>query len=83
MHMTTSTGNDMVSHPPHYTSGPVHSACGLPIECIDVVEHMGFRVGNVVKYLWRAGKKGSALEDARKAQWYLTREIDALIVEEG
>ena len=69
---------DSVNHPPHYSGGPIHSTCGQPIECIDVVEHLGFRVGNVVKYLWRAGKKGSALEDARKAQWYLQREIDTL-----
>ena len=74
---------DGVNHPPHYNDGPVHSVCGQLIECIDVVERMGFRVGNVVKYLWRAGKKGSALQDAHKAQWYLTREIDVLAEKEN
>lgn len=49
---------DMVNHPPHY-KGPIHVACGQPIECIDVVRSMPFSVGNAVKYVWRAGKKVS------------------------
>jgi hypothetical protein len=60
---------DAVHHPKHYNSHP------SGIECIDVVEHYGFSVGNAIKYLWRAGLKGDALEDLRKAQWYITREI--------
>lgn len=66
---------DLVNHPPHYADGPMHSACGDPIECIDVTRHMGFNLGNVVKYIWRAGKKGQLLEDLRKARWYLDDEI--------
>jgi len=31
-----------------------------------------------VKYISRAGKKGSKLEDLRKAQWYLNYEIERL-----
>lgn len=58
-----------VNHPPHYTAHPAG------IECIDVVEHMSFNVGNAVKYLWRADHKGAALEDLRKAEWYIRREI--------
>lgn len=45
------------------------------VECVVVVEHMNFCVGNAVKYLWRAGEKGDALEDLRKAEWYVRREI--------
>lgn len=67
------TGNyDPVDHPRHYTSHPAG------IECIDVVEHMSFNAGNAVKYIWRAGLKGDALEDLRKARWYLDREITRL-----
>jgi hypothetical protein len=28
-----------------------------------------------VKYLWRAGLKGDAVEDLNKAKWYIEREI--------
>ena len=63
---------DPVNHPEHYTSHP------SGIECIDVVESMGFCVGNAIKYLWRAGMKGSAIVDLRKARWYIDREIARL-----
>lgn len=60
---------DSVDHPSHYTSHP------SGVECIQVVEHMSFLRGNAIKYLWRADSKGDALEDLRKARWYLDREI--------
>jgi hypothetical protein len=61
--------SDVVNHPPHYTAGR--------FEVIDVLEdwQLGFHLGNTVKYIARAGKKGDALEDLRKARWYLDREI--------
>jgi len=59
-----------VDHPKHYNDNP------SGVECIDVVEHMTFNVGNAVKYLWRAGLKGDRVEDLRKAAWYVNREID-------
>ena len=45
------------------------------VECIDVAEHYGFSIGNAIKYLWRAGLKGDAIEDLKKARWYIDREI--------
>lgn len=60
---------DEVNHPPHYTAHP------SGIECITVTEHMGFNLGNAVKYIWRADEKGNAIQDLEKAQWYLAREI--------
>lgn len=66
--------HDPVHSPSHYTSGSV--------ECIDAIEAAltpaeasGFRKGNAIKYIWRAGKKGDAVEDLKKAQWYLDREV--------
>lgn len=63
---------DPVNSPPHYTDGG--------IEAIDYIEAKlgpdGFRsycVGNALKYISRAGKKGSAKEDLSKAIWYLRR----------
>ena len=41
-----------------------------------VTEHMNFCLGNAVKYIWRADGKGDALEDLKKARWYLNREIE-------
>jgi hypothetical protein len=70
--------SDPVNHPSHYSSSYIHPKCGKPIECIDVVRHMGFDLGNVIKYLWRAGKKNSLLEDLKKARWYLDDWISAV-----
>jgi hypothetical protein len=68
--------HDPINHPSHYTSSPARCAeCGRQIECIDVAEHWNFCLGNCLKYLWRAGLKGDALEDLRKARFYLDREI--------
>ena len=60
---------DMVNHPPHYTAHP------SGVECVDIAEHYGFNIGNAIKYLWRAGLKGDAVEDLKKGRWYLDREI--------
>lgn len=66
---------DSVDHPKHYNSLGDGS-----IECIDVVEHMPFNLGNAVKYIWRAGLKSpNAVEDLRKARWYVDREIQRLL----
>jgi hypothetical protein len=43
-------------------------------------EYRGFLRGNVMKYLWRLGKKGPALGDAQKAQEYLGWLIEELEV---
>lgn len=62
--------HDSVNHPKHYTDHP------SGVECIQVTEHMNFCLGNAVKYIWRAGLKGdNAVEDLRKARWYLDREL--------
>lgn len=66
------TMHDMVEHPPHYTSHP------SGVECIEVTEHYNFCIGNAIKYLWRAGQKGSRIEDLKKARWYIDREIKRL-----
>lgn len=66
---------DMVNNPKHYTSHP------SKIECIEVVEHMSFNVGNAVKYLWRADDKGDPIENLRKAEWYVKREIEKRLKE--
>ena len=60
---------DLVNHPPHYTSHP------SGVECIEVVEHMGFNLGCAMKYIWRADEKGNAIQDLEKARWYVEREI--------
>jgi hypothetical protein len=62
---------DSVNNPAHYTAGG--------IETIDFIEakKLNYNLGNVIKYLTRADYKGNKLEDLRKAQWYLTREINS------
>lgn len=63
---------EAINHPRHYTASP------SGVECIDVAEHMNFCVGNALKYIWRAGLKGDAVTDLKKARWYLDREIARL-----
>lgn len=60
-----------VDHPDHY------GGKDNPFEAIKVIEawKLGFCLGNALKYISRAGKKGNALEDLRKARWYIDREI--------
>lgn len=62
--------NDPVNRPRHYTEHP------SGIECIQVTEHMGFNLGNAVKYIWRCDLKKDAIEDLKKAVWYVQREIE-------
>lgn len=64
---------DLINHPPHYKAGNV--------ETIDFIEakQLGFHLGNVVKYISRAGiKSHNPLEDLKKAQWYLNRYVAQL-----
>lgn len=63
---------DNVNHPPHYKSHP------SGVECIQITEHLNFCLGNAVKYIWRAGLKKDAVEDLKKAVWYINREIQRL-----
>jgi len=58
-------------NPSHYKSHP------SGIECIQVTEHMTFTLGNAIKYIWRADLKHNdgGIEDLKKAQWYIEREI--------
>lgn len=64
--------HDAVNHPQHYIAHP------SGVECITITEHMGFNLGNAIKYIWRAALKGNAVEDLKKAVWYIQREIDKL-----
>jgi len=61
--------NDNVNHPKHYTDHP------SGVECIQITEHMGFNLGNALKYIWRCDLKKDAIEDLKKARWYIDREI--------
>lgn len=62
-----------INHPPHYNKHP------SGIECIEIVRHMNFNLGNAVKYIWRAGLKSSSQEeDLKTAIWYLQDELQRL-----
>jgi hypothetical protein len=71
---------DDVNRPAHYTSDP------SGVECIQIVRHRNFNVGNAIKYLWRQGLKNSAsldplakqVQDLEKARWYIADEIARL-----
>lgn len=66
------TPSESVNHPAHYNAGG--------IECIDAIqaaltpeEFAGFCKGNALKYIWRAGKKGDAIQDFKKSSWYISK----------
>ena len=62
---------EQIVHPSHYNwlSG---------VECMDVVKHFTFTLGNVIKYIWRAGHKSSTtkMADLLKARYYLDIAIE-------
>ncbi len=62
----------------HDAINPKHYEHPSGIDCILITEHMNFCIGNAIKYLWRAGRKGEMLEDLKKARWYVDREIARL-----
>lgn len=64
---------NMIDHPSHYNRGK--------IEVIDFIEDQGlsFHLGNVIKYIARAGSKDDKLEDLKKARWYLDRYINEVM----
>ena len=62
--------DDPVSHPSHYTSHP------SGVECIDISKDMNFNLGNGLKYIWRADLKNDAVEDLKKAIWYIEKELE-------
>mgnify|MGYP004629327577 CR=1 FL=1 len=64
---------DPVDNPAHYCEGRTY----MPIDVIEDWE-LGFNLGNCVKYVARAGRKGDALEDVKKARFYLDREIGTM-----
>jgi len=65
--------SNIIDHPEHY------GGADNTYEAIKVIEAWGlnFCLGNVVKYVSRAGKKkdNNLLQDLKKAEWYLQREI--------
>jgi hypothetical protein len=67
--------SETVNHPAHYGGD-------VPHEVVKCLEAWGLEsdalLWNAVKYIARAGKKGNAVEDLEKAQWYLTRRINQL-----
>ena len=70
---------DLVNHPTHYTADP------SGIECLQIVRHRNFNIGNAIKYLWRAGLKDETkvIEDLEKAIFYIRDEINRLKGETG
>lgn len=66
---------EKINHPEHYK--------GNKYEAIDIIDdyQLGFNLGNAVKYILRAGKKGDAAEDLKKAKWYIEHEICKLMNE--
>lgn len=60
---------EMVQHPDHYNAGA--------IEVIDFIEawSLDFNEGNIVKYVTRHKHKSDALEDLKKARFYIDRLI--------
>ena len=65
---------EAIDHPSHY------GGADNPYEAIKVIaaHDLDFALGNAVKYILRAGKKGDAVEDLKKAIWYLNHKVEQL-----
>ncbi len=70
------TMSETVNHPQHYGGDTPYETIKVLKEWLTAEEFRGFLRGNTIKYLSRAGKKGHALEDLKKALWYLAKEIE-------
>tara|TARA_R110000765_G_scaffold341802_1_gene431912 strand:- start:131 stop:409 length:279 start_codon:yes stop_codon:yes gene_type:complete len=70
--------SDPVSNPPDPVSNPQHYTEGRGHQPLDVIEDWGldFHLGNVLKYISRAGRKDSMVQDLNKAMYYLSRRVD-------
>jgi hypothetical protein len=75
IHILLPSKTDPVN-PDHYKQGGV--------ECIDAIkaaltpeQYIGFLRGTQIKYLWRAGRKDPILQDLKKAEWYMKKEMEA------
>ncbi len=66
---------DRVDHPAHYVTDEGIECIDMIMACMGAEAYQGFLKGNVIKYIWREGLKGDALEDLEKAEWYLKRLI--------
>ena len=66
--------SDQINNPEHY--GGAENI----YEAIKVIEawDLDFCLGNVIKYIARAGKKGDAVQDLKKAKWYLDRKLEII-----
>ena len=70
--MSKQDSTSAVNRPSHYNQGDVECIDGLRSALGDD-EFAGFCRGNVIKYLWRAGKKSdSESQDLDKAMWYMS-----------
>ena len=75
----TMTNESRVKHPSHY-------AFPNGLEAIDIARHLNFNLGNVVKYVCRAGRKSEEgmtnkekqVEDLQKALFYLQDELQRI-----
>lgn len=75
--MNKKYANDPVNHPEHYCFGGIETIEYIKAK-LSPEEYQGYLKGSVIKYLSRAGHKDDAMQDLKKAQWYLNR-----LIEEG
>lgn len=67
---------ETVNHPKHYGGDTVYETIKVLEATLTPEQFIGFCRGNSIKYQSRAGKKGNAVEDLRKAEFYTRYEAD-------
>ena len=75
---------NLVDHPPHYNQGR-YETINVIDDAIDgaPTTQLAYAQGNVIKYILRMWYKNKALQDAKKARWYLDKMISSLEKEKG
>ena len=67
-----------IHHPKHYSEHP------SGVECIHIAQEFNYNLGNVIKYVWRAGlKTENPFQDLQKAAKYIEFEIERVQRERG
>ncbi len=76
--------DDLVNHPPHYNKGR-YETINVIDDAVDAAPttQLAYAQGNVIKYILRMWYKNKALQDAKKARWYLDKVISSLEKEKG
>lgn len=73
----SSKKREAVNHPLHYGGDTTYECIKVLKAWLPEEEYRGFLRGNAIKYLCRTGKKDEAVQELKKAVWYVNKLIES------